>query len=216
MKGYQKMPGPIAKFFLSNKPGYAYFFFKTHELQPDMLKNVLVFDILVHLLQLAEDITTSNITALLEHIFQPISVKFCNTEVDEYCRDSIQYLQELDAWKAKYSDKIIEDDLYIVAGDVKALYPTLFRQLVKNALNFALTRFLQYFALTITILVDIAIFCLDNVIIQYKEKFFTQSNGIITGDNHSISLPNIALHYVILPIASAINHRCYLNVLLTI
>jgi len=133
MKGYQKIPGPIDKFFSSNKLAYAYPLFKTHKQQPNMLKNVSVFDIPVRLLQSAGDITTSKIIALLEHILQPISVKFCSTEVDKYCRDSKQYLQEPDAWKANYSDTII-DDLYIVAGDVKALYPTVSRQLVKRHL----------------------------------------------------------------------------------
>ena len=40
---------------------------------------------------------------------------------------------------------------------------------------------------------------------QYKEGFFTQSIGIVTGDNHSVSLANITLHYVILPVSEIIN-----------
>ena len=47
-------------------------------------------------------------------------------------------------------------------------------------------------------------FCLDNVIIQHKEQFFKQANGIITGDNHSVSIANITMllgHYVTWPIA---------------
>ena len=44
-------------------------------------------------------------------------------------------------------------------------------------------------------------FCLDNVVIQHKEQLFKQANGIITGDNHSVSIANITMHYVIWPIA---------------
>ena len=69
-KGYQKIPGSVAKFFSSNRPEYAYPLFKTHKLTPDALSNVSVFDIPIRLLQSAGNITTSKITACLEHIFQ--------------------------------------------------------------------------------------------------------------------------------------------------
>ena len=48
-------------------------------------------------------------------------------------------------------------------------------------------------------------FCLHNVIIQHKQNFYTQKTGIISGDNHSVSLANITLHYVILPISDVLN-----------
>ena len=49
------------------------------------------------------------------------------------------------------------------------------------------------------------VLCLNNVILQYKEKFYRQTNGIITGDNHSASLANIAMHFVLLPISKTLN-----------
>ena len=73
-KGYQKIPGSTAKHFVCNKPGYAYPLFKTYKLTPSILKNVSVFDIPIRLLQSAGNITTSKITAFLEHILQPLSV----------------------------------------------------------------------------------------------------------------------------------------------
>ena len=79
-KGYQKIPGPVAKFFSSNRPGYAYPLFKTHKLTPDALSNVSVFDIPIRLLQSAGNITTSKITAFLEHIFQPSALNFVNSK----------------------------------------------------------------------------------------------------------------------------------------
>ena len=68
-KGYQKIPGPTAKYFSCKTLGYAYPLFKTHKLQPDNLKTISIFDIPVRLLQSAGNITTSKITAFLEHIF---------------------------------------------------------------------------------------------------------------------------------------------------
>ena len=135
----------------------------------------------------------------------------CKSFVNEYCHDSKQYLEDITYWKAtkKYQNDNI---LYIVAGDVKALYPSVPRLLlVKKALTFVLKCFSQYTDAAVEILVNIALFGLDNVIIQYKDSFFTQKNGIVTGDNHSVSLANIALHYLILPISSTINQSVLLK-----
>ena len=95
--------------------------------------------------------------------------------------------------------------MYIVAGDVKSLYPSIPRSLVENALTFALTYYSLFTQAVINILVNPAMFCLHNVIIQHKQNFYTQKTGIITGDNHSVSLANITLHYVILPISDVLN-----------
>ena len=40
---------------------------------------------------------------------------------------------------------------------------------------------------------------LESVIIQHGQHFYKQSNGIITGDNHSVSLANIAMHFATTP-----------------
>ena len=165
-KSYKKIPGPTAKQFFCKTHEYAYPLFKTHKLQPDILKTIFIFDIPVRLLQSA-----GNIPAFIERIFQSVSVKFCRSFVNEYCRNSKQYLEDITNWKAtrKYQN---ENILYIVAGDVKALYPGVPRLLVKKAVKVVLKRFFQYTDVAVVILVKIAIFCLDNVIIQYKDSFF--------------------------------------------
>ena len=56
---------------------------------------------------------------------------------------------------------------------------------------------------------DLALFCFNNVVIQYKKGFFTQSIGIVTGDNQSVSLANITHHYVILPVSEIINQAVF-------
>ena len=73
-------------------------------------------------------------------------------------------------------------------------------------MTFVLKRFSQYADAAVKILVNIALFCLDKVIIQSTRIVsLLKKNGIVTGDNHSVSLANIALHYLILPISSTIN-----------
>ena len=98
-----------------------------------------------------------------------------------------------------------ENNLYIVARDVKSLYPSIPRFLVEKALTFALTYHSLFTQAVVDILVNLAMFCLHNAIIQHKQNFYTQKIGVITGDNHSVSLANITLHYVILPISDILN-----------
>ena len=92
-----------------------------------------------------------------------------------------------------------------MAGDVKSLYSSIPRSLVEKALTFALTYHSFLTQAVIDILVNLAMFCLHNVIIQHKQNFYTQKTGIITEDNYSVSLANITLHYVILPISDILN-----------
>ena len=171
-RGYQKIPGSIAKHFICETPGYSYPLFKTHKLTPEQLKHASIFDIPTRLLQSAGNITTSRITAFLEHILQPISVNFCQEEVNEYCRDSKHYLQELVNWKNDTTKERNSETLHIVAGDVKALYPSVPRKLVEKALHFALTNHSNFNTTAINILVKLTLFCLNNVIIQHRNSFF--------------------------------------------
>ena len=42
-----------------------------------------------------------------------------------------------------------------------------------------------------------AMFCLENVITQFGKKFHKQKTGVVTGDEHSVSLANIVMHFII-------------------
>ena len=53
-------------------------------------------------------------------------------------------------------------------------------------------------------MIDLTIFCLENIVVKNGNSFYKQSKGIITGDNNSVSIANIALHHVIMPIANTI------------
>ena len=43
--------------------------------------------------------------------------------------------------------------------------------------------------------------CLENVITQYRSCLYKQRGGTVTGDNHSVSLANITVHYILQLIA---------------
>ena len=205
---YRKIPGSIAKHFACNQPAYAYPLFKTHKISPNDLLDISVFGIPVRLLQSAGFITTSRFTAYLEFLLQPISAAFCKYKFDEFCRDSKQYLEELQTWKLSLVSSPTcshDQNLYIVAGDVKALYPSLSRATVLSAIRFALEHCSNFPRNCISIIIDLLSHCLDNVIVQHLDSFYGQINGIITGDNHSVSVANITLHYILLPAADTIN-----------
>jgi len=55
------------------------------------------------------------------------------------------------------------------------------------------------------IIVKLNKICLNNVVNQYGDQLCIQKNGIITGDNHSVSLANISVHDITQPIADVLN-----------
>jgi len=64
--------------------------------------------------------------------------------------------------------------------------------------------FLTMFALDCMRIDPRTMFCLNNVIVQYKNKFYKQTEGIVTVDNHSVSIAYIAMHFVIIPITKTL------------
>ena len=51
--------------------------------------------------------------------------------------------------------------------------------------------------------IDISV--VSECLCQYGDQLYIQKNGIITGDHHSVSLANIAVHYILQPIADVLN-----------
>jgi len=150
-----------------------------------------------------------HITAFLEFILKPISAEFCKNCPNECCQDSCQYIGDLLMWKERFTKKLESTKqkpvFYIVAADVKALYPSLYRDTVTKVLECALEKHSNYSAEARKIIVELNKICLNNVATQYGDQLYIQKNGIITGDNHSVSLANIAVHYILQPIADVLN-----------
>ena len=49
-------------------------------------------------------------------------------------------------------------------------------------------------------------FCLNNQIIEFNGVYYTQTVGIVTGENNSVSVANVALHFIIRKIKEINNH----------
>ena len=71
---------------------------------------------------------------------------------------------------------------YIVPADVKALYPSLYRDTVTKALECVLEKHSDYSAEGRKIIVKLNKICLNNVVTQYGDQLYIQKNGIITDD----------------------------------
>ena len=131
---------------------------------------------------------------MIEHILHPIAVKYCEDGVNECCRDSTHYLLKLDQWISYNLDiqnKLINKDLFIVAADVIALYPNINKNTLRDVLTTAIYLQLQFCALGQRYFVELIMLTIESVIIQHGQNFYKQSNAIIIGDNHSVSLANI-------------------------
>ena len=135
-----------------------------------------------------------------------MSKTFCQIEINEYCRDSQHYLSELVAWKNEVcnniKDTLSSDPLFIVAADVTGLYPNLKRDLISQALHFALDKYTQFSSIVSSKIVKLVMHTLGNVILKHQDQFYRQSQGLVTGGNHSVSLANITMHFIIQSIAS--------------
>jgi len=175
---YRKVNDASAKYFRCNTPAYAYPLFRTHKLTPENLLNVDNKEIPVPLLQSAKNTSTSRIIAFLEFILKPISAEFCKNCPNKFRQDSRQYIGDLLMWKERLT-KILETAkqkpvFYIVAADVKALYPSLYRDTVTKALECALEKHSDYSAEARKILFELKKICLNNVFTQYGDQLYIQ------------------------------------------
>ena len=73
----------------------------------------------------------------------------------------------------------------------------------------------QFCALGQRYFVELIMLTLESVIMQHGQHFYKQSNGIITGDNHSVSLANIAMHFATTPafpiLKKAVIYKRFIN-----
>ena len=87
----------------------------------------------------------------------------------------------------------------------KHFTPVCIETLWQKLFECALEKHSDYSAKARKIIVELNKICLNNVVTQYGDQLYIQKNGIITGDNHSVSLANIAVHYILQPIADVLN-----------
>ena len=73
------------------------------------------------------------------------------------------------------------------------------------ALELALKEYSKFNLSGQSVLVNLAMHYLNGTIIQYTNKFYIQKQGIITGDNHPVSLANISMHFIMLKISDILN-----------
>jgi len=81
-------------------------------------------------------------------------------------------------WKERLTKKLEtakqKPVFHIVAADVKALYPSLYRDTMTKALECALEKHSDYSAEARKIIVEMNKICLNNVVTRYGDQLYTQ------------------------------------------
>ena len=190
----RKISGIKAKYFANDSCGYIYPLWKTHKLTPETLKKCNINDIPTRIVQAAGNTYLSRFTALLNHLLEPISIRYCKFKINDYCKDSKSYLEDLKIWKNSFTSK----DCTLSTVDIVSLYPSLSVSLVTKALVEALNSCSEYDENTVNNIVGLCKLALSNNFIVFQEKFYKQKRGIITGDNNSVTIANISLHYIMI------------------
>ena len=134
----------------------------------------------------------SRITTMLQNLLKNVAINYCKTGINEYCKDSDQYLEELFNWKKNE----IKEEINIITADVKNLYPSLKRVLIKNSLEDCLKVCTNYNNNQNTEIIKTIMFCLENNYVKFKNTLYKNNQGIPTGENFSVPLANIALHFL--------------------
>ena len=200
--GYKKAPsgnlrkctGSTAKYFANENCGFIYPLWKTHKLSPEELRHCNITEIPIRVVQAAGNTYLCRYTAFLNHILDVISIRYCKFKVNEYCKDSKSYLEDLLNWKKSLQDK----NCIISTVDVVNLYPSLSIDLVERALTEALITCSDYNPETINNIISLCKMGLNNNFIQFQDIYYKQKTGIITGDNNSVTIANIALHFIMI------------------
>ena len=129
---------------------------------------------------------------MLQNLIKNTAINYCKTEINEYCKDSEQYLNELFNWKKNE----IKEEINIITADVKNLYPSLKRNLIKNSLEKCFKICSNYSNIQYTQIIKTIMYCLENNYVKFQNTLYKNNQGIPTGENFSVSLANIALHYI--------------------
>ena len=193
---FSKATGSKAKYFSNTNCGYIYPLWKTHKLSPEKLKECVIDDIPVRIVQAAGNTYLSRITAMLNSLLDPVSKKYCQLRLNEYCKDSKSYMEDLKTWKLSNKNT----NCIVNTVDVVNLYPSLEINLIENAVEEALTLCTNYNNSMIKCIIKLCKMAIYNNFIQFRECYFKQKKGIITGDNNSVAIANIALHFIMLKV----------------
>ena len=68
---------------------------------------------------------------------------------------------------------------------------------MKSAVRDALENHSEFSPSVVRISLAVTVYCMENVITQCQTEFFMLEHGIVAGDNHSISIADIAVHYIV-------------------
>ena len=91
---------------------------------------------------------------------------------------------------------------------------------LKSAVRYASENHSEFSPGVVTVLLALIMYCMENVIAQYQTEFFMQEHGIVTGDNYSVSIADMAVHYMVKTAHTTVNKSklfaCFIDDILRI
>ena len=126
----------------------------------------------------------------IDSILTPLSIKYCD---EEYIRDSTHFLQKLNS----VNEEILTHSIFSL--DIKAMYPSLIKEVVLEAVTHVLSLHRDEIPEARADVIKSSVeLCIDNAYLFYRDEWFQSLIGIPTGGPESSSLANITLRYLIL------------------
>ena len=181
--------------------------FKLHSITPEEITNKVTPPL--RFISSSKFGPTYRLGKWLDSILTPIAESFCG---NEYLKDSTHFLQKINIAKNELTK-------WIFSLDVKAMYPSLRKSTVLEAVRYVLSS--EHAGnmpeeRTISILEAVTL-CLENSYLFYRDQWFSLLLGIPTGGAESSSLANITMRYLFIKYRDSIqgtSNDTHLNTLL--
>ena len=184
--------------FAEQKTPYVYPLLKAHKIPLEQLKEVKPGEvhkkIPARLVVGMGQCQLSRLQSWLEHFLTPFSKSY---GIFEYTKDTSTILQCIEDTNKKIEEEqwnLIKATLFSI--DVKALYPSVKLTHLKKALTESFQNWTDWSKTSITILVNIIMYTLENQQIRWNGSLYMLNQGIPTGAKHCVPLANIFLTFI--------------------
>ena len=182
--GYTERGGKLRKTCFKTMTGIPYPLFKIHKLEAEQIRDKKIPPSrLVHALTQSP---TTRLEKYIAHHFGQVSRNYAN---DEYIKDTSDFLRQI-------KDLVLDEKDLLFTMDVKALYPSMRQDIVRQSVDAALEEDTTLAPNIKSGMMTSIDFCLQNSTLEYRGEFFKAIKGVPTGGSISRPLADTFLKYL--------------------
>ena len=182
--GYTERGGKLRKTCFKTTTGIPYPLFKIHKLEAEQIRDKKIPPSrLVHALTQSP---TTRLEKYIAHHFGQVSRNYSN---DEYIKDTSDFLRQI-------KDLVLDERDLLFTMDVKALYPSMRQDIVRQSVNAALEEDTTLAPNIKSGMMTSINFCLQNSTLEYRGEFFRAIKGVPTGGSISRPLADTFLKFL--------------------